>query len=190
MDTNEKVVSPEMSVSKLSHKMLISKLTNNIYLTNVADNKANVLLSLNAAIMALLIPQVVRYIDFFEDNYFVYPIILFLLNSLFTIYLSILVLRPGRLSEQQHSNDDQRPNSPFYFGSTKLMTKQAYIGYFDEVAQDAEQSFRFMIQDYYEVSRRLYEKMALVRRAFNTFLVGIVITSVMTLVLLLIHLVG
>ena len=190
MDTNDKLVSPEQSVSKLSHTMLISKLTNNIYLTNVADNKANVLLSLNAAIMALLIPQVVRYIDFVEDNYFIYPIIVFLLNSLFTIYLSILVLRPGRLSQEKLINVDQQANSPFYFGSTKLMTKHAYMDYFNAVAQDAEQSFGFMIQDYYEVSRRLYEKMALIRRAFNTFLVGIVITSVMTLVLLLIHLGG
>lgn len=190
MDLNDNGAPPEVGIEKLSHTMLISKLGNNIYMTNVADNKANVLLSLNAAIMALLIPQVVRYIDFVEDNYFIYPIIVFLLNSLFTIYLSILVLRPGRLTDQEQKTETESTKSPFYFGSTKLMTKQAYLEYFNEVTQDAEQSFKFMIQDYYEVSRRLYEKMAMVRRAFNTFLVGIVITSVMTLVLLLIHLGG
>ena len=58
---------------------------NNIDLTGIADNKANVLLSVNAIMLTFIIPLVLGNIDYIVDRYIFIPLIIFAATCFITL---------------------------------------------------------------------------------------------------------
>ncbi len=174
-------------VTKNAIGILRTTLRNNIDLTSLADNKANVLLSLNAVMLTFLAPLMIPYMDLISQYHLGIPLIIFVATCLYTIYLSVMVLRPGKLQDQEIFLGETKELSPFFFGSARIMRKEDYLDYLMEVMSDEDSVSHFMSSDFYHIGYRLAEKMKLIRQAFNVFMIGLVITISTTLVLLFIH---
>ncbi|MFT4568039.1 MAG: hypothetical protein ACI9FN_003007 [Saprospiraceae bacterium] len=176
----------EEKLSKNSISILRTTLRNNVDLTSIADNKANVLLSLNAIMLTFLVPIAVPYIDDIIALGIVYPLIILIATCLTTIYLAVLVLKPGKFSGQGFEDSDTYTMSPFFFGNFGDMSRDQYMQYSSMVLDDENLVKQFLSNDFYYIGLRLLEKMKLIRHAFNIFIVGLAISIIFTVILLLV----
>jgi hypothetical protein len=173
--------------AKNTISILRTKLRNNIELTNLADSKANVLLSLNAIMLTFIVPFILPYIDLIKDFNLQIPLVVLVLTCLATIYLAVMVLRPGKLSGQKLQVDQNSQISPFFFGNFDRMEKGDYLEYAEAVLFDEEMVSKFLSHDFYHIGVRLAEKMRLVRKAFNIFMIGLITSILMTIILIFIQ---
>ncbi len=146
---------------------------NNVELTHIADNKANVLLSLNAIMITFLIPTVVANTDFIVVRHLYIPLVILALTCFATIYISTVVLKPTRFDNLRDENNPKSRHSPFFFGNYYKMAPDEFYNYMDEELEKNENLVHHLSQDLYYVGRRLGYKMTWIRRAFNIFLTGI-----------------
>jgi len=170
-----------MENSKLSKQTInIIRTTqrNNIDLTQLADNKANVLLSLNAIMITFLLPLILSNLEAIFQGYLYIPLIILAVTCFSTIYISAIVLKPNRLDEYRASptDDPDAQFSPFFFGNFYKMKPEEFFDYMEEALSKTELVKAHLSQDMYYIGRRLGQKMNNIRLAFNIFLSGLFLT--------------
>ena len=143
--------------SKNAVGVLRTTLRNNTDFTNIADNKANVLLSLNAIMLTFFVPLILPNIGLVREYKLTIPLIIFVLTSIATIYIAFLVLRPGKFGDQRVSSEEGSRLSPFFFGNFEKMTKDDYFNHFDTVLSDERKIKQFLANDFYFLGLRLGE---------------------------------
>lgn len=172
--------------SRNSISLLRTTLRNNTELTSIADNKANVLLSLNALMLTFFVPLILPNISLVRENHLEIPLVLLVLTCLSTIYIAVLVLKPGKFGGQIVKIEDDPQLSPFFFGNFENMSKEDFLIHFDRVLNDDIRVKHFLTNDFYHLGLRLGEKMKLVRRAFNIFIIGLVGSVILSTILILV----
>jgi hypothetical protein len=158
---------------------------NNIDLTALADNKANVLLSLNALIIAALIPLVITNLDKILSASLFVPLIVLAITCFVTVYISAQVLKPSDFNTFREQVMPQAKVSPFFFGNFYQMSAKEYFEHIEQSLAEPQFIKAHLTQDLYYVGRRLGRKMELVRLAYNLFTAGIFLTIVSTAFVLL-----
>lgn len=175
-------------LNKNTLSILRTTLRNNIELTSIADNKANVLLSLNALMLTFLVPLTLPYIDRIIATNLWIPMIVLALTCLITIYLAVLVLKPGKFAGQGIKMDGNFDHmSPFFFGNFQNMDKNDFLDYASDVLSDEYLVKSFVSNDFYHIGLRLAQKMKIVRSAFNIFIYGMSTSILLTITMLLIY---
>ncbi|MEM9888084.1 MAG: Pycsar system effector family protein [Bacteroidota bacterium] len=158
---------------------------NNIELTAIADNKANVLLTLNALILTAIIPYVLRNSDLILGTYYYIPIMIATVTCFLTIYQATLVLTPYDFDKKRiGANPDSKP-SPFFFGNFYKMRSVEYYDYLEEGLKNPDLVKAHLAQDLFYIGRRLGIKMARIRTAFTIFLIGLSLTLISTAIVLI-----
>lgn len=157
---------------------------NNIELTHIADNKANVLLSLNAIMLTFLIPSVVANTEYIIEKMLYVPLVILACTCFATIYISTVVLKPSSFDKFRDENSLNGNFSPFFFGNYYKMESEEFFRYMQEALSKKENIKLHLAQDMYYVGRRLGYKMLWIRRAFSLFLWGIFLSLVSTALVL------
>ncbi len=170
--------------SKNTISILRTTLRNNIELTNIADNKANVLLSLNALMLTFIVPLMIPNRDLISEQHLFIPLAVLILTCLATISIAVFVLRPGKLGAQKVLLDEKSQISPFFFGNFEQMSKSDYLKYSDTVLEDEGKVKAFLSNDFYHIGARLSEKMRWIRLAFNIFILGLIFSIALTFALI------
>lgn len=173
--------------SKNTIGLLRTTLRNNTELTSIADNKANVLLSLNALMLTFFVPLLLPNIDLVQAYKLTIPLMIFVTTCVITIYIAFLVLRPGKFGGQHVKISEGRNLSPFFFGNFEKMTKEDYLDHFNNVLSNEKKVKQFLSNDFYHLGLRLAEKMKLIRRAFNIFIGGLIVSMVLSTILIIIY---
>lgn len=163
-------------LSKDILNIIRTTMRNNIELTHIADNKANVLLSLNALMLTFLIPFAIPYIDAIKRFHLGLPLAILVLTCTIVIYIAALVLKPGKFFAKQKKIEEGRYMSPFFFGNFYKMGLYEYREYITEAVADSELMKDHIAEDLHYIGTRLGRKMTLIRIAFNIFLIGLIIT--------------
>jgi len=158
---------------------------NNIELTAIADNKANVLLTLNALILSAIIPYVLTRTDLILESYLIIPIIIAAITCFSTIYQAALVLIPSDFDQNRVGTHPSVKPSPFFFGNFYKMKTEDYYTYLEEGLSNPNLINAHLAQDLYYVGKRLGNKMARIRTAFNIFLIGLSLTLISTGIILI-----
>jgi len=157
-------------------------------LTSIADNKANVLLSLNALMLTFLVPLTIPYLDRILALNLGIPMILLAITCLVTIYISVNVLKPGKFEGQGIKPKGANHNfSPFFFGNFHNMNKSEYLDYSSDVLNDEFLVKSFISNDFYHIGLRLAQKMRMIRIAFNIFIFGMSAAILLAITMLIIH---
>ncbi|MEM6964849.1 MAG: Pycsar system effector family protein [Bacteroidota bacterium] len=172
-------------ISKQTINIIRTTQRNNIDLTAIADNKANVLLSLNAIIVAALIPIVIANVDIVFDKLLIIPLALLAVTSFITMYMSAQVLKPSNFDKMRSTEELNSKSSPFHFGNFYQMEVEEYFNFIEGSLNSTKDLKSHIAQDLFYIGKRLGEKMAFVRRAYNIFLMGILITLLATAVVLM-----
>lgn len=172
---NVKQANPLMKEKKISKEVLNiirTTMRNNIELTHIADNKANVLLSLNALMITFLVPFIVPNFVMVQKFNLAVPLTMLVLTAFITIYISTLVLKPSRFNQNQNLVKRGKYVSPFFFGNFFQMNKTEFSEYIKGALSDNKMIKDHLTEDLHYIGTRLGRKMTLVRIAFNVFIVG------------------
>ena len=157
---------------------------NNIDLTAIADNKASILMSLNALMITFITPMIIAYYDMIISKFLFIPLLIFMATCAVTIYLSSQVLKPSDFDKIGEKMKFGKGPSPFFFGNFYHMTPENYFEFIQGSLGDEELLKNHLAQDLYYVGRRLGKKMTGMRLAFQIFISGIFLTLLSTFIVL------
>lgn len=152
---------------------------NQINLSSIADNKSNILISVNAIMISIIMSVLVT--KFEETPNLILPTLLFLLFSLVTIIFAILSTRPN-ISSGTFSKEDIQKNKVnlLFFGNFYNMDLEDYEWGIEELMKNDEHLYSTMIKDQYFLGKVLAKKYKLLRIAYNVFMVGIVVSVIVS----------
>jgi predicted metal-dependent HD superfamily phosphohydrolase len=150
---------------------------NHLRLSDMADGKANILISVNAIIISVIVGVLVR--KFETDHYIVIPTIIFLASSVTTIVIAILATRPkitsGTFTKEDITN---KKTNLLFFGNFYKATLEDYNWGMSIMMRDPEYLYGSLIKDIYFLGVVLGRKYRLLRIAYNIFMAGIVISVI------------
>ncbi len=155
--------------------------SNHIKLSEMADSKANILISVNAIIISVILGVLLRKLQ--TDPYLTIPTIIFLTFSVVTIVVSILATRPT-VNAGTFNNADiiNKKTNLLFFGNFHSMGWAEYEDAMRTMMKDSDYLYSSIIQDIYHLGVVLGKKYRLVRLAYTIFMIGI-ITSVIAFAL-------
>jgi predicted metal-dependent HD superfamily phosphohydrolase len=164
-------------ISKGIQTMLRLASQNNLRLSEMADRKANILISVNAIIISVSISVLFR--KFETDPFLVVPTIIFLTSSVITIVLSILATRPtitgGKFSKEDIT---AKKVNLLFFGNFYKASLEDFRWGMGIMMRDPEYLYGSLIKDVYFLGVVLGKKYRLLRIAYNIFMVGVVISVI------------
>lgn len=151
--------------------------SNHIQLSDMADSKANILISINAIIISVILSVLLRKLQ--TDPYLTVPTIIFLLCAVVTIVISILATRPkvniGLFNEEDVFN---KKTNLLFFGNFHKMKQVEYENAMRIMMKDSDYLYSSMVADIYHLGTVLGRKYRLVRLAYNVFMIGIIASVV------------
>lgn len=178
----EKVNEKLKKYSRGADSMLRLTARNQINLSSIADNKSNILISLNGIIISLGLALLVR--KFGERPEFIIPTLIFLLFSLTTIVLAILSTRPQVSSGKYTREDVKRKRvNLLFFGNFYNMDINEYEKSVGEMFEDDPYLYSAMIRDQYYLGKVLAKKYKLLRITYSIFMTGLIV-SVLSFILI------
>ncbi len=146
-------------------------------LSDMADNKAHIMITTTSIIISVLLSILLRKL---EDNaYLIFPTILLLTICVITMVFSILATRPtiphGTFSEQDIT--DKKVNLLF-FGNFYRMNYEEYASGMQAMMNDRDFLYGSLTKDVYSQGVVLGRKYRLLRVGYNVFMFGIVASVV------------
>jgi len=150
-------------------------------LSDMADNKAHIMISTNSIILSVILSILLRKL---EDNpQLIIPTMILLIVCVVTMVFSILSTRPtvppGRFTLQDI--EDKNTNLLF-FGNFYRMGLPEYNAGIQKMMEDREYLYGSLIKDIYSQGVVLGRKYRLLRIAYNVFMYGIVASVIAFLV--------
>lgn len=152
--------------------------TNNQRLSDMADNKSNILITVNSIILSVIIALLLRKLD--SNEHLVIPTFVLLAVSLSTMIVAILATRPN-IPNGTYSADDlkEKKVNLLFFGNFYRMNLKDYNEGMQAVMEDRDYLYGTLIKDVYSQGVVLGRKYRLLRIAYNIFMFGLII-SVLT----------
>ena len=143
-------------------------------LTGLADNKANMMISINGIIISIIIASVAPKLD--ANPWLLIPTTVFLIGNLVSIVYAILAARP-RVSSQPISLDDLRHSEGniLFFGNFANMSESEFMEGMIEMVGDNTVIYESMIRNIHGLGSVLKKKFALLHVAYNTFMAALIL---------------
>ncbi|MFC4723292.1 Pycsar system effector family protein [Geojedonia litorea] len=152
-------------------------LRNHIKLSDIADTKANILLSVNAIIISLVLSTLISKLDNPSNAYLIIPTVIFTLSSVISMILSIIATRPNITSGEFTKEDveNKRVNLTF-FGNFHKMELQEYQWAITELLKDKEYVYSSLTKDLYFLGKVLDRKYRILRITYTIFMIGMIVS--------------
>jgi predicted metal-dependent HD superfamily phosphohydrolase len=176
VEINGPVIKPKSALmTKGIQTMLRLTSDNHLELSGMADGKANILISVNAIIISVILSVLVRRLE--VDTHLTIPTILFLVMSVTTIVIAILATRP-KISEGVFSDQDimNKKTNLLFFGNFHRAPQDQYENAMRTMMGDSDYLYGSLIKDIYALGVVLARKYRLIRIAYNIFMIGIVVS--------------
>ena len=168
-----KAILPERGIDT----MFRVTLRNHITLSDIADTKANILLSVNAIIVSLVLSNLLPKLDNPSNTYLIYPTVVFVLFTLVTMVLSVLATRPNVTSGKFTKDDVQKKKvNLLFFGNFHKMKLNDFEWAMKELMKDKDYLYSSMTKDLYFLGKVLDRKYKILRITYTFFIIGIVLS--------------
>jgi hypothetical protein len=143
-------------------------------LTGLADNKANMMISINGIIISIIIAAVAPKLD--SNPWLLLPTTVFLLGTLVSIVYAILAARP-RVSSDPVTLEDlhHSKGNILFFGDFANLTEEHFTEGMFELIEDREVLYETMIRNIYGLGSVLRKKFALLQVAYSAFMLALVL---------------
>lgn len=152
-------------------------LRNHIKLSDIADTKANILLSVNAIIISLVLANLISKLD--TNPYLVYPTAIFTLSSVISMILSIIATRPNVTSGEFTKEDVINKNVNLtFFGNFHKMKLEEFEWAISELLKDKDYVYNSLTKDLYFLGKVLERKYRILRITYTIFMTGIIISVI------------
>ena len=154
-------------------------LRNHITLSDIADTKANILLSVNAIIISVALSNLLPKLDNPSNDYLIIPTLIFMAFTVICIVLSVLATRPN-VPKGQFTKDDvaNKKVNLLFFGNFHQMKLDEFEWAMGEMMKDKEYLYGSLTKDLYFLGLVLNRKYNLLRTTYGVFMIGIVISVI------------
>jgi len=192
-EKNKKSKKDESSLinsNRTAEMLFKTALRNHINLTQIADNKSNIMLSINALIVTFALPLMYEQMQS-QQWYFLIPVFILGGTCLISIIYAALATRPGTVKGKFNLADIQAgKGSLFFFGNFFKTPLKEYIPAMKQALAKAENLDDSAIIDLYFLGKSVGLKFELLRKCYSFFLVGITLSSVLFGIVFIIQAVG
>ncbi|WP_298348010.1 Pycsar system effector family protein [uncultured Dokdonia sp.] len=147
---------------------LLSK--NQYTLNTMIDTKSNILISINALILSLVLGTVMSQLG--TDPHLIYPVVMILITNLASIAYAIFATRP----ELVHGESEAK-NLMFY-GNFNNMEENEYVEKITTLMNEGDELYKTIAKDTFHLGKTMDRKFKLLRKSFNIFLLGIILSVV------------
>ncbi len=158
---------------------------NHISLSAIADNKANIMISVNSILISVLITML-SYRNIGETHPTVLlPVIIFLVSGLASLIFAVLAARPKvtRLSKEGQLPELSK-GSIIFFGNFVTLRLEEYEEAMDALFRDGELLYGNMVRDMYYLGQVLDKKYRYLTVSYTLFMVGFIVSVLLFIVTL------
>lgn len=154
-------------------------LKNHITLSDIADTKANILLSVNAIIVSLVLSNLVSKLDNASNKHLIWPTVIFVIFTIASMILSVLATRPNVTSGKFDKEDvANKKVNLLFFGNFHKMSLSDFEWAMGEMMQDRDYLYSSMKKDLYFLGIVLDRKYKILRITYSVFMVGIIVSVI------------
>lgn len=153
-----------------------------VELSAIADNKSNIMISINGIIISIILALISPKID--SNPWLLWPTAAILLTCLVSLVYSIRAARP-RVSNEEYSLEDVRANKGniLFFGNFYTMDRSEYVEGIEELMSDSERLYDTMARDLHGLGQVLAQKYELLKVAYDVFMYGTIFSVLFYLVI-------
>ncbi|MBD0830803.1 Pycsar system effector family protein [Aestuariibaculum sediminum] len=152
-------------------------LRNHIKLSDIADTKANILLSVNAIIISLVLSNLFSKLDNPSNAYLIIPTAIFTTSSVISMILSIIATRPNVTRGQFTKEDVENKNVNLtFFGNFHKMKLDEFEWAVSELVKDKDYVYSSLTKDLYFLGKVLDRKYRILRITYSFFMIGIIVS--------------
>ncbi|TBO40686.1 Pycsar system effector family protein [Pedobacter kyonggii] len=146
---------------------------NNQRLSDMADNKAHILITVNSIMLSLIVSLLLRRLE--DHGNLIIPTFILLIVSLTCVVVSILSTRPSIPKGEFTQEDmDKKKVNLLFFGNFYKMSLPSYTDGMIKVMNDKDFLYGTLITDVYSQGVVLGRKYKLIRLAYNIFMFGLI----------------
>jgi len=146
---------------------------NNQRLSDMADNKAHILITVNSIMLSLIVSLLLRRLE--DHGNLIIPTFILLMVSLTCVVVSILSTRPSIPKGEFTQEDmDKKKVNLLFFGNFYKMSLPSYTEGMIKVMNDKDFLYGTLITDVYSQGVVLGRKYKLIRLAYNIFMFGLI----------------
>ncbi|MCQ9633935.1 DUF5706 domain-containing protein [Chryseobacterium sp. WG23] len=150
---------------------------NNQRMSDMADKKAQILITVNSIILSIIFSQLIRKLD--ESSYLTIPTYMILAVNIFTIFFSLLATRPNLSSGKFTQKDlEEKKVNLIFFGNYYNMPFDNYHKAMISVMEDDHYLYQTLIKDIYIQGIVLSKKYRRLRISYNVFMFGILTSAI------------
>jgi len=162
--------------------MFRSMYQNHMELSAMADNKANMMISLNAIIMSVIITYLgaktsMLGAQFTKNPILLVPVGILLLASLASVIFAILSAQPEVTSfAVKPAKVINRKVNMLFFGNFTKVSLESFQNSVHDIMRDKNMLYNNMITDIYYLGEVLKKKYALLKTSYTIFMIGLILT--------------
>nr|WP_299387327.1 Pycsar system effector family protein [Allomuricauda sp.] len=154
-------------------------LKNHLTLSDIADTKANILLSVNAIIISVALSNLIPKLDNPSNVYLIWPTAIFITFSVISMVLAVLATRPNVTSGQFTKQDvENKKVNLLFFGNFHKMSLGDYEWAIQELVKDKDYIYSSLTKDLYFLGLVLNKKYKILRLTYTIFIIGIVVSVI------------
>ncbi len=184
--TKKKAEAAEFKPGRGVETMYRATYRTHVNLSSIADNKANIMLSVNAIVLSVVVANLATKLD--SNAHLVIPTIILVGVCLSSLFYAIQATRP-KVTEGKSSMEDikARRSNLLFFGNFYNMPIDDFHYGMMEMIRDEDFLYSSMTRDLYYLGVVLAKKYTFLRICYNIFLFGIIIAVIAFLLAVLIH---
>jgi predicted metal-dependent HD superfamily phosphohydrolase len=150
---------------------------NHVSLSQMADSKANIMISVNTIVMSILVSVLLGKLQFYPE--YILPTIILLGVCLSAVIFAILATRPN-VSSGTFTKEDilNKKVNLLFFGNFYNMDLKEYDWAMKEMMSDREYLNSSMIKDIYFLGVVLARKYKYLRISYNIFMFGLIVAII------------
>ena len=150
---------------------------NNQRLSDMADNKSHILLTVNSIILSLVVTVLLHRLD--KNSHLLIPTILLMLSVVLTMIFAILATIP-KIPNGYFNGDnvDKKKVNLLFFGNFYKMNFEDYQQGMNKTMASSEILYSMLTKDVYSQGVSLGRKYVLLRYAYGIFMIGLILSVI------------
>lgn len=161
-------------------------MSNHIKLSEMADRKANLMISINTIVISVILSAYVRKVD--APAHLIIPSVLLLMVCLIAIVVSLIATNPTISPiKKRFSEPSKPPVDLLFFGYYSQLNADEYRWNMRQLLSNEDDIYTSLIDNIYAQGQVLARKYRLLKFAYQFFMIGFSAVVVMAAVILIIR---
>jgi predicted metal-dependent HD superfamily phosphohydrolase len=148
-------------------------------LSSMADQKANIMISINTIVVSVIITLFGSGFTFGDSEglrhvRFVFPMLLLVVSSLISVTFAVLSARPNVTSKEKYEIE-RKESSVLFFGNFAQLKIKEFVDHIRALKEKKDELYDSMTVDIYNLGGVLVKKYKLLKWSYNIFMAGLLL---------------